>query len=190
MIPLWNLAGLIPPIRPGEEGHGTDRSPYNATFSEVIEHFGVTPDRLAILTGLLEYRQALYGIGITAGFQWLDGSFVENVETLKERSPNDIDVVTFFRLPGGQTQDGLFEQAQHLFDIQQTKQQYRVDGYPMILGEQLEDWHVDQISYWYSMWSHTRDGNWKGFVRVGLDPDGDEAASQLLQDMQEMEVVQ
>lgn len=188
MIPSWNLAGLIPPIRPGEEGHGTDRSPYNATFSEVIEHLGITPDRLAILTGLLGYRQALYNIGITEGFQWLDGSFVEDVETLKGRSPNDVDVVTFFRLPLGQTHDELFEQAQHLFDVQHTKQHYRVDGYPMIIGDQLEDWHVDQISYWYSMWSHTREQNWKGFVRVELNPDGDEVASQLLQSMQVAEV--
>ena len=183
MIPSWNLAGFIPPIRPGEEGHSTDRSPYYATVSEVVQHFGVTPDRLAILKGLLDYRRALYHIGITAGFQWLDGSFVEDTETRKGRSPNDVDVVTFFKLPTGQTQDSLLNQAQHLFDVRHTKQHYRVDGYPMVLGDQLEDWHVDQISYWYSMWSHTREQNWKGFVRVELDPDGDEGASQLLQGM-------
>ena len=31
MIPDWNTFGLIPPIRPGEQGHGQDRSPYQVS---------------------------------------------------------------------------------------------------------------------------------------------------------------
>ncbi|MGO4134784.1 hypothetical protein ACEQ6A_09505 [Rhizobium brockwellii] len=188
MIPSWNLAGLIPPIRAGELGNGLDRSPYNATFSEVVIHFGTSPDRIAILTGLLNYRQELYDVGINEGFQWLDGSFMEDVETLKGRSRNDVDVVTFFRLPKDQTQESLLQRAPHLFDVEHTKQQYRVDGYPMVLGHSLEDWHVRQISYWYSMWSHTRERSWKGFVRVDLDLHEDGIGRQLLEAMQAPEL--
>lgn len=174
-------------MRPGEQGHGQDRSPYNATFSEVVSHFGTTADRLAILEGLLNYRQELYNLGIAEGFQWLDGSFMEDVETLKGRSPNDVDVVTFFKLPPGQTQETLWDQVQHLFDVEQTKQNFRVDGYPMVLGDPLEEGHVHQISYWYSMWSHTRERSWKGFVRVDLEPAEDNVARELLESMQVME---
>ena len=61
-------------------------------------------------------------------------------------------------------------------------------GYPanaswrsgQILGEPMEASSVRWISYWYSMWSHRRDGLWKGFVQVDLDSAQDPAALQLL----------
>jgi hypothetical protein len=187
VIPSWNISGLLPPIRPGEPGYALDRSPYDATMSEVIDHFGTSADRLAILLGLLDYRRELYNHRIVEGFQWLDGSFMEDVETLRGRSPNDVDVVTFFRLPAGQTQISLLDQARHLFDVEYTKENYRVDAYPMVLDEPMEERQVHQVSYWYSMWSHTRDRNWKGFVRVDLNPVGDGDARQLLESIQLME---
>ncbi|ESZ27272.1 hypothetical protein X734_12650 [Mesorhizobium sp. L2C084A000] len=186
-MPAWNLVGLLPPIRPGEEGHGSDRSPYAATMLDVIGRFGTNEDRLAILAGLLNYRQNLYDLDVIEGFQWLDGSFTEDVESLMGRSPNDIDVVTFFKLPAGQTQESMWPQLHHLFDIEHTKQAFRVDGYPMILAEALEDRHVHEIAYWYSMWGHTRDRNWKGFLRVDLDPGADLNARNLLEAVQFVE---
>ena len=44
----------------------------------------------------------------------------------------------------------------------------------------METSSVRWISYWYSMWSHRRDGLWKGFVQVDLDSAQDPAALQLL----------
>ncbi|TGV09037.1 hypothetical protein EN816_31545 [Mesorhizobium sp. M8A.F.Ca.ET.173.01.1.1] len=187
MIPAWNLAGVLPPIRPGEEGHGNDRSPYAATMLDVVDRFGTNNDRRVILSGLLDYRQALYHLNIVEGFQWLNGSFTEDVESLQGRSPNDVDVVTFFKLPAGETQASLWPQLHHLFDVGHTKQVFRVDGYPMLLAEVMEDRHVHQIAYWYSMWGHTRDRNWKGFLRVNLDPHADTDARQLLEAIQLME---
>ena len=183
MIPAWNVSGVLPPIRPGEEGHGPDRSPYHTTMTQVVERFCTSADRLNILMGLLNYRQELYSLGIAEGFQWLNGSFMQDIESTNGRSPNVVDVVTFFRLPHGQTQETIFgdPQARALFDVAHTKAIYRVDGYPLILGDRIEEWHVHQISYWYSMWSHTRERYWKGFVRVDLDPGGDAAARQFLE---------
>jgi hypothetical protein len=63
-------------------------------MSDVVLRFGNSPERIAILDGLLSYRLALTTAGMVDGFQWLDGSFTEDVETLQRRSPNDIDVVT------------------------------------------------------------------------------------------------
>ena len=47
---------------------------------------------------------------------------------------------------------------------------FHIDGYPVTLGAKLESAQIKNISYWYSMWSHRRDGLWKGVVPVNLDP--------------------
>ena len=46
------------------------------------------------MAGFLDFRALLHSLGINTGFQWLDGSFMENVELLEQRAPKDIDVVT------------------------------------------------------------------------------------------------
>ena len=176
MIPDWNLAGVLPPIRPGQGGTSSDRSPYTVALHHLVDRFAKTPERIAILQGLLDYREALHGIGVNSGFQWLDGSFMEQVEVLESRSPNDVDAVTFFHLPQGVDQATLATQHGALFRPQDIKQNFKVDGYPCILGTTLTPQHVKQVSYWYSMWSHRRDGLWKGFVQVDLSPTEDVAA--------------
>ena len=57
-------------------------------------------------------------IGIGSGFQWLDGSFLENVEMTEKRDPGDLDLVTFFR------------QAVHNFNSKQSDQIRRVGMLP------------------------------------------------------------
>jgi hypothetical protein len=40
---------------------------------------------------------------------------------------------------------------------------------------------VDQVCYWYSLWSHRRgDQLWKGFAEVDLDPSDDVNAEAVL----------
>jgi hypothetical protein len=181
VIPSWNMEGVFPPIWPGEDGVSPNRSPYPATSTEVVDVFATSTDRQMILHGLLEYRQALYTAGIVDGFQWLDGSFMEDVESHQGRSPNDIDVVTYLRIPAGETQGTVARKAPHLFDHAKVKTTYRVDSYYEILGEPFAERHVLKLSYWYSMWSHNRNQTWKGFVRVNLDPTEDVLARQVLQ---------
>ena len=48
------------------------------------------------------------------------------------------------------------------------------------LGKPTDAFQIRQISYWYSMWSHRRDGVWKGFIQVSLDPTEDILALQTL----------
>jgi hypothetical protein len=170
MIPHWNAAGVIPPIMPGAPGHSPERSPYIVDISEVRAQFATTTERIKIIKGLLNYRKALYNVGIVSGFQWLDGSFMEDIETIELRPPKDLDVVTFFNLPSGHTQKSLSSIAGELFDNQYTKATFSIDSYFKVLGEKIEPRHVREISYWYSMWSHRRDRIWKGFVQVGLNP--------------------
>ncbi|MFH1113078.1 MAG: hypothetical protein V1792_04085 [Pseudomonadota bacterium] len=168
MIPDWNIAGVLPPIRPGEDGHGTDRSPYAVSLRRVVERFATSSQRIDILQGLLSYRSELHNAGISNGFQWLDGSFAEQTELLESRHPNDIDVVTFFCLPPGMDERTLAQNHADLFRPDQTKSRFRVDAYPCVLGQPTQSRHVKQIAYWYSMWSHRRNGVWKGFVQVDL----------------------
>lgn len=185
MIPDFTMAGVLLPIRPGQDGASSDRSPYTMALHAVVDRFAKTPERIAILQGLLDYRAALHEIGVDRGFQWLDGSFMEAVEILESRPPKDVDVVTFFHLPAGLDQSTLKAQNGALFSPKDVKDSFNVDGYSCILGSAITPFQVKQISYWYSMWSHRRDGLWKGFVQVDLSPNEDAEAKRVLAEIQQ-----
>ena len=76
-------------------------SPYTVSLSEVIKRHATSEARVRILTGLLDFRADLRAVGINDGLQWLDGSFVEDVEGIRGRAPADMDLVTFAHLPVG-----------------------------------------------------------------------------------------
>lgn len=180
VMPDWDSMGVLPPIRPGMLGSSPDRSPYRVSLTGFVDRFATSPERKAILDGLLRFREKLHELGLVSGFQWLDGSFLEQIEVLESRSPRDMDVVTFFDMPAGENQLTLVQKAAQLFDLKHLKATYTVDGYFSELGHPLDALQVQNISYWYSMWSHRRDGLWKGFVQVDLDPSGDADARAIL----------
>lgn len=181
MIPSWTMSGVVPAIRPGVDGGHQDRSPYLVKLDQFISQYAFTQERAIVLNGFLNYRAALHDQGLVSGFQWLNGSFLEHIEDTESRAPRDIDVVTFFHLPEGQTQISLFPAIRDLFDTRLCKATYHVDGYPHMLGTLSEEREIRQTCYWYSMWSHRRDGVWKGFAQVDLDPAGDKYCAELLQ---------
>lgn len=182
VVPDWTNAGTVPPIRPGAAGSSQDRSPYQVGVAHFCEQFGTTQERRHILNGFLDFRLELHNAGLVEGFQWLDGSFLERVELTEQRAPRDIDIVTFLELPANDTQATLLGRAPQLFDQSRLKKDYNVDAYFSVLGQRLGSSMVRQIAYWYSMWSHRRDGLWKGFVQVNLAPDDDTFARQLIVD--------
>ena len=94
-IPAWNALGLLPPIDPTTPT-AVERSPYPVSLKDLVLRFGTSPERKAILTGFLEYRAILHQFGVQHGFQWLDGSFMEEIEILEGRPPMDLDVVPLF----------------------------------------------------------------------------------------------
>jgi hypothetical protein len=67
----------------------------------------------------------------------------------------------------------LLEENTKLFNHDYIKSKFLVDSYYEQLGNKLSKYQVDHISYWYSMWSHRRDGVWKGFIQVDLNPELD-----------------
>lgn len=123
--------------------------------------------------GLLAFREALHAAGLNHGFQWVDGSFLEDVETNYRRDPEDIDVVTFFKLPEMQSQESFALAHPALFNHDETKSQHNVDAYFVCLDDNPPEELVKQSAYWYSIWSHRRDSQWKGYVQIDLSPEDD-----------------
>lgn len=178
MIPLWNHQGVIPPIDQQDPASLT-RAPYPTDVLQVVERFSTSLERCAILEGFLAHRAEMHRMGIIAGSQWLDGSFMENVELLEARPPNDMDVVTFAEVSAATQQTLTQPDIQKLVDNPWIKASYKVDFYLTLLSEPPESL-IEIAAYWYSMWSHRRSQQWKGFLSVKLDPSLDQNASDLL----------
>ena len=174
-IPNWNPQGVLPPINPANPT-SVDRSPYSVTLTDLVLHFGTTLCRQTILSGLLAFRSALHSAGLTQGFQWVNGSFLENIEIIESRDPVDVDVVTFFHLPASQTQQGLLNAHPRLFNPADTKADHHVDAHFVQLNGGTPAPLVGQSTYWYSLWSHRRNGQWKGYLQINLSPTDDTVA--------------
>lgn len=174
-IPAWNPQGLLPPIDVLNPT-SVERSPYRVVLTDVMVRFATSPQRRQILRGWLGYRAALHGMGLTDGFQWLDGSFLEQVETLENRPPQDMDVVTFLNPPAGFAPT---QQQIATLDNQAAKQAFRVDSYFVDLNLPANEL-VERSAYWYSMWSHRRNQAWKGYLEVDLNPAYDQQATDYL----------
>jgi hypothetical protein len=144
--------------------------------------YATSPERIKILTGLLEYRKALAGLGIVQGFQWLDGSFVEDVEVIRSRPPGDIDLVTFAHrsVEDVGAWDNVIMSNLNIFDPEQAKATFQCDAYFVDLSVEPE-LLVGNTAYWFNLFSHQRGAasTWKGMLRVSLTSD-DENAELLL----------
>ena len=169
MIPGFDIHGVLPPIRPGEDGTSLLRSPYRVDLLTFCKHFGSSSERRQILGGLLDLRNAIRNAGLVGGYQWLDGSFTEDVERLRGQPPNDIDVVTFVPLGDAANQNALLAAHPNLFRHVECKRTYRVDHYFVNRDQSLTTMATQTVCYWYSMWSHQRGSQrWKGFVSVPM----------------------
>jgi hypothetical protein len=181
-IPTWNPQGVLPPINPATPA-STDRSPYTVSLTDLVLRFATSPERQTIFTGFLVFRSALHAAGLVDGFQWVNGSFLEDIETTEKRKPADIDIVTFFHLPAGKTQKSLVDASPRLFTPVETRQDYSVDAYFVQLNGDAPEPLVGLSAYWYSMWSHRRNGQWKGYLQIDLSSTEDPVAKANLDGM-------
>jgi hypothetical protein len=179
LIPQWNAEGVLPPINI-DDPTGSDRAPYYVSLEQMVDRFATSQDRCDIFAGYLAHRSELHRMGLDSGFQWLDGSFTEDIEMLEHRAPRDIDVVTFTDA-GDAFFDALGDDDVNLLggDRANLKKAFKIDFYIQSLTDPAESL-IAMTTYWYSMWSHRRTGQWKGFLRVDLSPVQDEAAKTLL----------
>ena len=176
-IPEFTPDGVLPPFVGAREpgGHAGDMSPYTTTALEVAASFGGTPERQVILRGWLAHRAAMRAVGFDRGFQWLDGSFVE------DKQPHDLDVVTFLYRPEAVSDPAalaaMMRTNPDLFQRQQVSQKYSVDFFPIDLNGSPEG-IVGLTQYFLGLFSHRRRDNlWKGMVQVRLENANDDNAA-------------
>jgi hypothetical protein len=176
-IPAFTIDGVLPPyVGPnGPGGAAEDMSPYVATALEVVTTLASSNERRAILRGWLRHRADLRAIGFERGFQWLDGSFVEN------KPPRDLDVVSFLYRPR-RIQDPhqllvVMRANANLFVRNCVKAQYSLDAFPVDLDGSPEAL-VSSARYFLGLFSHRRgDDLWKGMLQVRLEDTADDYAA-------------
>lgn len=179
MIPPFTPSGVFPPYVGASPADLAGLSPFDASIREVAEKLGTTADRVELLRGLIALRKQLVELGITDGYQWCAGSFCENIEVTQGRSPNDIDVVTFFVRPSVYRDDvawRAFVAANHkLFSSIETKSAFKCDAYYVDANTPLPEM-ISQVTYWHGLFSHQRVSHlWKGILRVPLISNDSEA---------------
>ena len=181
VIPAFNTSGVLPPYAGSSPGVPGALSPYMTSMTAVVSRFGISRERLDILEGLLNYRSALKTAGIDKGYQWLDGSFVEDVERRRSRPPRDIDLVTFAYRPSTPSFKwaDFVQNNLELFNPLLAKANFKCDAYYVDL-EIPAHMVVQQTSYWCGLMAHQRETFlWKGILCVQLNSD-DDAARTLL----------
>lgn len=185
MIPNFNLNGVLPPFvgsTPG--GHPAQSSPYDCSALEMVERFSTTDHRKNLLRGLFQFRQSLRQEGFQFGFQWIDGSFTEDVEATG-RDPGDVDVLTLAYRPAAIANDNDwrdFIAARRnggILDRQSNKQNFACDTVFL-------DLHAPphlvarQAAYWNGLFSHRRSTyQWKGMIALALHADDADAIAAL-----------
>jgi hypothetical protein len=180
-IPPFNHSGVLPPYLGSDPGQTqAGMSPYISTVDEIVSRFNTSTERRDILSGYLKFRRELRNIGVI-GWQWLDGSFLENVELNESRAPRDLDIVTFVTLPNSlQTiaQVNIFVQQNiNLFDRTHTKPNFLCDAFFVDLRMGPYE-VVRQARYWFGLFSHQRvTAVWKGMVEVTLPSNDTDVAA-------------
>lgn len=179
-VPIWNSNGLLPSYI-GNPAANSMRSPYRCSLAELVSQFGFTVARRRILSGFLDFRDALHQAGVLQGLQWVNGSFVEDVMQRRRREPGDIDVVTFYYLPSGHTQETLRNAFPDLFTPGRAKQLYHSDAHFMEPNTYSMPDLVRHIAYWTNLWGHTRETyEWKGYLQIDLANSQDATARNIL----------
>lgn len=182
LIPNFDHNNVIPPHL-GNPTQTQHLSPYPCTTLELCQTFATSKERIEILQGLLSFRQKMNELGIIQGFQWLDGSFTENIEVSEQRAPRDIDVVTFFGGISLEQQEDVAENFVEFVNSQTAKNTYKVDHYPVDYCYS-PDVTVELTRYWIQLFSHNRLGVWKGLLRLELNtPDIDAASFEYLKEI-------
>lgn len=176
-IPLFDHNLVLPPHL-GDSTLPDHLSPFPCTTVHLCERLGTTPERRMILASFLDFRERLTSEGLTTGFQWLDGSFLENIESRESRPPKDLDVVTVYWGYDLAFQTALQGRFPEFSAPDLAKGNYSLDHYPLDAGYSPEV-TVELTRYWISLFSHSRLGVWKGMLRVELNTPAEDAAARV-----------
>lgn len=174
-IPVFDHNLVLPPhlgdpVNPGQ------LSPYPCTTLDLCQRLGTTVERRAILGKFLDFRERLRGAGLTTGFQWLDGSFLEDIEAKESRPPKDLDVVTVYWGYDLPFQVTLLANFPEVANPALSKANYSLDHYPFDAGFS-PTFTLEQTRYWILLFSHNRLGVWKGILRIELNTPAEDASA-------------
>jgi len=174
-VPVFDHNLVLPPHL-GDPVNRGQLSPYSCTTLELCQHLGTTPERRMILGRFLDFRERLHGEGLTNGFQWVDGSFLEDIEARDGRSPRDIDVVTVFWGYDLPFQARLRANFPEVANPTLSKANFLVDHYPFDAGFNPAV-TLEWTRYWILLFSHNRLGVWKGMLRIELNTPAEDLAA-------------
>lgn len=184
-IPDFDHNNVTPP-HIGDPSERSQLSPYLSDSLEFVKRFATSHERVSILSGLLKFRKRMNELGIIEGFQWLDGSFTENVEITAGRPPRDLDIVTFYNMSilTKEQVDDINDNFIDFYDFEESKINYGLDHYPVnYFCHPLLT--IDSTRYWLQLFSHNRLGIWKGIIKIELNtPEIDKEASEFLSNLE------
>ena len=166
-IPPFN-GNLVLPSHKGRPTNPSEMSPYPINTVELCQHFSTSKERVDILRGFMTMRDLMSQNGITEGFQWLNGSFMQAIEQSESRPPKDMDAVTFFASANPDLASNLQASFPAFFDSREMKRLHKVDHYAVDLNLHPAKL-VEFTRYWFGLFSHTRSDVWKGMLRVELN---------------------
>lgn len=170
MIPEFEESGILPPYigETGDERIKGHLSPYKCDTLELCIRFGTSKERVEILKKLILFRNKMNDENIQYGFQWLYGSFSENIEVTQNRSPEDLDLMTFYRGFTIEELEGLKKSFPDFFSYKKSKKKYALDHTSFFIGVSPE-FTIDILSNSMQLCTHTRSGIWKGIVRIEIN---------------------
>lgn len=151
MIPPFDHNNNVRP--PFLESNPTSRqafSPYKCSIGEFCRKFAVSDEHINILKKYVEFRLECFGTGIHNGFQWIDGSFVEDTQQRESREPHDIDVVSFI-YRAYINPNNIIKSFPEFINPKLSKNRYLVDHYIVVadLNPEFElDCKQTDLAYW------------------------------------------
>jgi len=175
-IPNFDANSVLPPHL-GDPRRPQQLSPYPCTCTELCDRFATSQERVDILNGFLRLRAELRRHGMTDAFQWIDGSFVEDIEIIETRPPHDIDVVTFYWSQDPNFTQNLIAAFPDIMNRAAIKANFHVDHFLVDAGFRPET-TIEFTRYWAGLFSHTRNSVWKGMLKIDLDTQADDVAAE------------
>jgi len=166
-IPDFDHNNVIPPHL-GNPIDRTHLSPYTCSILELCHKFSTSAVRIQILKNFILFRQRMTALGIVYGFQWLDGSFLENIEVSEARPPKDLDVVTFFGGLSIADQTNIRATFPEFSNPGLAKNNFQLDHYPVDYSYH-PDVTIENTRYWIQLFTHNRVGVWKGILKLSLN---------------------
>lgn len=178
-IPDFDHNHVLPPFINGDPSVSTNQSPYKCGIMEFCERFSFTKHRINILKNFVSYRIKLHEIEITEGFQYVDGSFIENKEAAAGLPPGDIDIATFYFVNSKRTQALAGVKFPEFCDRVLTKQKYEIDDlvFDISIGVKNPYKLINYTNFITSLFSYSRRDYRKGMVEIKLNTVAEDRAA-------------